>query len=167
VHERRRSFLNGIQPTQNLSGKQITGWLGVSEPKGTDYHREIISPAFSEEAVDTSIFDLLPMALPLPFNHGLPIGYAIIGKIVVEVMADGGKQMALCWGQAGTYDTEPQTSQGSWPLRAAALSCYWKLWLEALKKRSKVMKTRCGTSSPPKPWLAFPVAFAMTETSCP
>jgi hypothetical protein len=100
-------------------------------------------PAFTEEATDMSIFDLLPMDLPLPFNHGPTVGYAIIGKITGEkmieawkvftgagenshqwintsffhrwadVMTDGGKKMALCWGQAGTYDTEHYTSQGS------------------------------------------------------
>jgi hypothetical protein len=39
-------------------------------------------------------------------------------------MADGSKQMVLCWGKVGTYDTEPQTSQGPWPLQAVTLSCY-------------------------------------------
>jgi hypothetical protein len=52
-------------------------------------------------------------------------------------MADADKKMALCWGQAGSYDTEPKTSQGPWPLRAAALSCYWKLWMDALGKGFK------------------------------
>jgi hypothetical protein len=54
-----------------------------------------------------------------------------------DVMADGSKKMVLCWGQAGTYSMEPQTSQGPWPLRAAALSFYWNLWLEALDKGLK------------------------------
>jgi hypothetical protein len=47
-------------------------------------------------------------------------------------MADGGKRLTLCWGQSDTYDTEPHTSQGPWSLRTAALSCFWKFWLEAL-----------------------------------
>jgi hypothetical protein len=72
------------------------------------------------------------MDLPLPFKHGLSVGYVISSKIMGEtmieawnvftgagenshqwiytpffhrwanVMADGGKKMALCWGQAGT-----------------------------------------------------------------
>jgi hypothetical protein len=50
------------------------------------------------------------------------------------VMDDCGRKMALFWVQTGTYDMGPHTSQGPWPLRAAALSCYWKLWLEALDK---------------------------------
>jgi hypothetical protein len=29
---------------------------------------------------------------------------------------------------------EHPVSQGPWPLKAAALSCYWKLWMEALDK---------------------------------
>jgi hypothetical protein len=49
-------------------------------------------------------------------------------------MDGGGKKMTLCWGQAETCNMEPQISQGPWPLRATALSCYWKLWLEALEK---------------------------------
>jgi hypothetical protein len=54
-----------------------------------------------------------------------------------DVMDGGGKNMALCWGQAGTYDTELQTNQCPWPLRSTSLSCYWKLWLEALDKGFK------------------------------
>jgi hypothetical protein len=107
------------------------------------------------------------MVLPLPFNYGLPIGYAISGKITFEkmieawevfigagenshqwvdtpffhqwadAMADGCKKMELCWVQAGTYNTEPKTSQGQCPLRSEALSCHWKLWLEALGKGFK------------------------------
>jgi hypothetical protein len=53
---------------------------------------------------------------------------------LAAVMAYGGKRLALCWGQTCTYDTEPQASQGPCPLRTAALSCYWKLWLEALER---------------------------------
>jgi hypothetical protein len=48
-------------------------------------------------------------------------------------MADGRKRLALWWGQSGTCDTEPQAIQGPCPLRTAALSCFWKLWLEALE----------------------------------
>jgi hypothetical protein len=47
-------------------------------------------------------------------------------------MANGGKKLALYWGQAKTYDMEPHTSQGPWTLRTTALSCFWKLWLEGL-----------------------------------
>jgi hypothetical protein len=72
------------------------------------------------------------MDLPLPFNHGIPVGYAtsgnIMGEMMIEacnvfagldenthkwmdtsffhrwaaVMADGRKRLALCWGQTGT-----------------------------------------------------------------
>jgi hypothetical protein len=42
--------------------------------------------------------------------------------------------MALCWGQAGTYDMELQTRHVPWPLRTVSLSCYWKLSMEALVK---------------------------------
>jgi hypothetical protein len=155
-------FLVGYAPHRTSVDNEIAGWLGVHDPKETDYDREIPPPAFTEEAADTSVFNLLPMVLPLPFNHGLSVGYAISGKITGEkmieawniftgagenshqwidtpfpyrwedVMSDGGKKMALCWGQAGKNNTEPPTSQCRWPLRAAALSCYWKLWLEAL-----------------------------------
>jgi hypothetical protein len=41
-------------------------------------------PAFTEESAETSVFDLLPMVLHLPFDHGLPVGYAISGKITGE-----------------------------------------------------------------------------------
>jgi hypothetical protein len=124
-------FSVGSNPYKTSVDDEIMGWLGVSEPKETDCHREMILPAFTEEVVDTSVFDLLPMDLPLPFNHCLPVGYAISGKITGEKMIeawnvfagagenshqwidtpffhhwaeDGGNQMALCWGQAGTYD---------------------------------------------------------------
>jgi hypothetical protein len=56
----------------------------VDDLKEMDYHREIIFPAFTGHSAATSAFDLLPMALPLPLNHGLPIGYAISGKIMGE-----------------------------------------------------------------------------------
>jgi hypothetical protein len=48
-----------------------------------------------------------------------------------------GKRLALCWGQTGTYDTEPQASQCPWPLRTTDLSCYWEIWLEALERGFK------------------------------
>jgi hypothetical protein len=44
-----------------------------------------------------------------------------------EVMDDGEKKVAIFWGQAGAYNTEPHASQGPCPLRAATLSCYWNL----------------------------------------
>jgi hypothetical protein len=127
----------GSTPHKSSVDNKITGWLGVSEPKETEYDQEIIFPAFSNEAADTSVFDLLHMALPLSFNHGLSVGYATSGKITeekmieawnvfagagenlhkwivtpffhrwAELMADSGKKLALCWGQSGTYDTEP------------------------------------------------------------
>jgi hypothetical protein len=53
-------------------------------------------------------------------------------------MADGRKRLALCGGQSSTNDTEPQASQGPWPLWTAALSCYWKLLLEALERGFEV-----------------------------
>jgi hypothetical protein len=104
------------------------------------------------------------MVVPLPFNHGLPVGYATSEKITGEklierwnifagagenshqwidtpffhrwdeVMANGGKKLALCWGQSGTNNTEHQTSQRPCPLWKTDLSCFWKLWLEALER---------------------------------
>jgi hypothetical protein len=157
-------FSVGSAPHKSSVHNEITGWLGVSEPKETEYHREILFPAFSDEAADTSIFDLLPMALPRPFNQGLPVGYAMSGNITREkmieawnvfagagkklhqwidtpffhrwdeVMANSGKKLALCWVQPRTYNTEPQKSQGPWTLRTTALSCFLKLWLEALER---------------------------------
>jgi hypothetical protein len=168
------------------------GWLSVSDPKEMEYHRDIICPAFSDEAADTTVFDLLPMALPLLFNHGLPVGYAMSGNITGEtmikawnvlagpgenyhqwidtpffhrwaaVMTDGGKRFTLCWGKTGTYDTEPRASQGHWPLRPAALSCYWKL----CKEGSKEIKAKSGTTLPPKPWPVSPRTFTTIDTSC-
>jgi hypothetical protein len=150
-------FSVGSSPHKGSMDNEITGWLGVNESKETEYHRDIIYPAFSDEAADTSVFDLVRMALPLPFNHGLPVGYAtsrkITGGTMIEawnvfagpgknshqwtgtpffhlcaaVMKYGRKRLALCWGQTGTYDTESQASQGPWHLRTAAISCYWKL----------------------------------------
>jgi hypothetical protein len=161
-------FSVGSSPHKGSVDNEITGWLSVSKPKEMEYHREISFPAFSDEVEDTSVFDLLVMALPLPFNQGIPDGYAMSGKITAEtmiegwnvfagpgenshqwidtpffhrweaVMTDGGKWLALCWGQTGTYNMEPRVSQGPWPLRTAALSCYWKLWLEDLERGLEV-----------------------------
>jgi hypothetical protein len=72
VHERRRGFLSGIRLHKGSVDNEITGWLGVGDPKEKEYHREILSPAFSDEVADTSIFDLLPMALPLPSTTASP-----------------------------------------------------------------------------------------------
>jgi hypothetical protein len=41
-----------------------------------EYHREIFSPTFTAAVTSMSVIDLLPMA----FNHGLSVGYAISGK---------------------------------------------------------------------------------------
>jgi hypothetical protein len=40
-----------------MSRNVITGWLGVTEPKETEYHREILFPAFSDEAAIMGVFD--------------------------------------------------------------------------------------------------------------
>jgi hypothetical protein len=77
-------FSVGSAPHKTSVDNKIMGWRGVGDPKETDYYREILFPAFTEEAADTSVFDLLPMALPLPFNHALSVGYAISGKITGE-----------------------------------------------------------------------------------
>jgi hypothetical protein len=95
--------------------------------------------------------ELLHMAFHIPFNHGPPIGYAIIRNamaahaidtlsifagegdnshewldtpffhIWAEVMSSGGKNISLCCGQSTNYDCEPPTSQGTRPLTSAAL----------------------------------------------
>jgi hypothetical protein len=110
-------FSVGSSPHKGSMDNEITGWLGDSDS------------VFNDEEADTSVFDLLPMALPLPFNHGLPVGYAmsinITGKNMIEEwnvfagpgkkshqwidtpffhrweseMADGGKRCALFWGE--------------------------------------------------------------------
>jgi hypothetical protein len=77
-------FLVGSTPHKTMVYNEIMGWVGVNDPKEMDYHREILVAAFTGEAAATSVFDLLPMALPLPFNHGMTVGYAISGKIVGE-----------------------------------------------------------------------------------
>jgi hypothetical protein len=149
------------------SDGEIMGWLGGNDPNKMEYHRKIMFLVFTAEVAPMSVLDFLPMVLPLPFNHSLSVGYTISGKVAgaqaikswnifndegenshqwidtpffhwwAEVVSLGGKQMALCWGQHGTYGMEPPNSQGPCPLRAAALSCYWKLWLEAMYKGFK------------------------------
>jgi hypothetical protein len=138
------------------------------------------------------------MALPLPFNHGLPISYTTSGNTTGEnmieawnaftgagenshqwidtpffhrwadVMADDGKKMALCWGQAGTYDMKPRTSQGPCPPYERRLSpATGSSGCRPLTKGSKATKARRGTNSPPKPWPSSLRTFATTDTSCP
>jgi hypothetical protein len=119
----------------------ITGWLGVKDLSKTQYHCNILFPSYTAYATTTSVFDLLPMALHLPFKHGLPVGYLISGKVTAvqaikswnvfagegdnsherldtpffhrytEVMSSGSKKTSLCWGQSTTYDREPPSSQ--------------------------------------------------------
>jgi hypothetical protein len=60
-------FSVGSATHKSSVDNEITGWIGFSEPKETGY-REIFFPIFCKEAVGTSVFDLLPMALPLPFS---------------------------------------------------------------------------------------------------
>jgi hypothetical protein len=84
------SFSVGSAPHKMSLGKEIMGWLGVNNPKETDYYREILFPAFTEEAASMSVFDIMPVALPLPFNHGLTVGYAINRKIT-------GAQLIEAW----------------------------------------------------------------------
>jgi hypothetical protein len=55
-------FSVGSSPHKGSVENKITGWIGVSEPKEMEYHREIIFPAFSDGSADTSVFYLLPMA---------------------------------------------------------------------------------------------------------
>jgi hypothetical protein len=79
-------FSVGSVPHKGSVDNEVTGWSGVSELKETEYQRKIRFPAFSDEAADTSVCDLLPMALPLPFNQGLSVGYAMSGKIIGETI---------------------------------------------------------------------------------
>jgi hypothetical protein len=81
-------FSVGSSPHKGSVDKEITGWFSISEPKETEYHREILFPAFSDDATDTSVLDVLLMALSLPFKHGLPVGYAMSGKITGETMIE-------------------------------------------------------------------------------
>jgi hypothetical protein len=143
-----------LVPHSMANDNEITGWLSVNGPLEMQYHHDILLPAHVADATTTSICDLLPMAIPLPFNHGLPVGYAISGKATAahaikawsvfagegdnshewldtpffhtwaKMMSSGGKNIALCWGQSNTYNREPPGSQGAWLLAAAALSCF-------------------------------------------
>jgi hypothetical protein len=67
-----------------LVDNEIMGWLGVDDPKEMDYHREIIFLAFTDDAASMSLLNLLPVALHLPFNHGMSVRYAISSKIMGE-----------------------------------------------------------------------------------
>jgi hypothetical protein len=71
---RQLDFLVGSAPHKMLSDDEITGWLNVNDPKQMEYHREILFPAFTAEFTSTSVFDLLPMTLPLPFNDRISVG---------------------------------------------------------------------------------------------
>jgi hypothetical protein len=84
MHEWECGFLSVLCPSQDVGQQPIMGWPSVNDSKETDYHREILFPVFTAEAASTSVFDLLPMALPLPFNHGLSARYAVSGKITGE-----------------------------------------------------------------------------------
>jgi hypothetical protein len=80
-------FLVGAAPHKMSVENEIKGWIGVNDLKEMDYHREILFPAFTEEAASTSVFNLLPMALPPPFNHD-PVGYTISGIVMGENMIE-------------------------------------------------------------------------------
>jgi hypothetical protein len=82
-------------------------------------------------------------------------------------MADGEKRLALCWGQSGTYDTEHQTSQGPWPLLTVYLSCFWKLWLEALERGFEGNKGQAWNDFTAQAMTSTPRTFTTIETSCP
>jgi hypothetical protein len=73
-------FSVGSTPHKTLVDNKITGWLGISDPKESDHRREILFPAFTEEATDMSTFDLLPMEVHLPFNRGLPVGSPSVAR---------------------------------------------------------------------------------------
>jgi hypothetical protein len=85
----------GSSPHKGSVDNEITGWLGISEPKKAEYHREILFPAFSDEAADTNVFNLLMIALLLPFNHGPPAGYAMIRKITGETTIEAWNVFAV------------------------------------------------------------------------
>jgi hypothetical protein len=138
-----------VLPVSNMEDKPlipVCGSVGKVRQTtgGTHYHVDILIPAYTVEEVKTNTFDLLPMPPTFPFNHRLPICYAISGKpsasqfidawsVVVgdsshewldtpyfrrwaDVMSSGGKQLPLCWGQSFTHDLESPASQGPWPL---------------------------------------------------
>jgi hypothetical protein len=97
----------GSVPQKMAVDNKITGWLGVNDLKETEYHSEILFPAFTDEAASTSVFDLLPMVLPLPFNHGLPVGYAISGKITGEKMIEAWNVFAGAGGNSHQWIDTP------------------------------------------------------------
>jgi hypothetical protein len=68
-------FLVVSVPHLTTNDDNITGWHGVNDPKEMKNHHAILHPAHAVHATPTSVFDLLCMVLPLPFNHG-----AISGK---------------------------------------------------------------------------------------
>jgi hypothetical protein len=159
------NLLSGPTPPE-VGQWESLGNIKKQVPKEMEYHHDILLPAHAADAVSTGVFDLLHMALPLPFNHGLPVGYAISGKTTgaqaikmwnvftgkgdtsnqwldthffyqsVRVISADGKQATLCWGQSQTLDREPPISQGPWPIAAVTLSCFLKLQLEALVRGS-------------------------------
>jgi hypothetical protein len=69
-----------LVPHSTANDNHITGLLGIKDPSETQYHHNILLPAYAVGTSTMSVFDLLPMELPLPFNHGLPVGYSISGK---------------------------------------------------------------------------------------
>jgi hypothetical protein len=128
-------------PHSTTNEDEITDWFSVNDPNGTEYKHNILIPSHAADAATTSVVDLLHMALPLPFNHSLQVGYTISGKAIgaqvidawhvfagkgknlhqwintlpphrwAEVMSAGRKQIALWWGKYQTYDREPPVSQ--------------------------------------------------------
>jgi hypothetical protein len=135
-------FLVVSMPHSTTRDSEITGWIGVNNPKETEYHHDILLPTHAADAASTSVFHLLYMALTFPVKHDLPISYAISGKAMgaqvievwnmfagegdnshrwldtpffhrwVGVMSTCGKQTTLCWEQSQTYDREPPARQG-------------------------------------------------------
>jgi hypothetical protein len=71
------TFSVGSAPHSTSSDNKITGWLGVNNPKET---MKYCYRTLHQQPRPQSVFDPLHMAMPLPFNHGLPVGYIIIGK---------------------------------------------------------------------------------------
>jgi hypothetical protein len=70
----------GSAPHLTSSDDGITGLSGVNDQKEVEYHHKILFPTFTPESTSVSVFDLPSMAPPLPFNHGLPVCYAISDK---------------------------------------------------------------------------------------
>jgi hypothetical protein len=48
-------FSVGSSPHKGSVDNKITGWIGVRDPKETEYHREIYFPAFSDDASAMSV----------------------------------------------------------------------------------------------------------------